>query len=185
MIVTRLVSLILRAAQFVFAVIVLGLTAYFLHERLSHGVGPLGRVIYTVIWSSLSIIFSIIWMIPTKSTIASYGSDLRTFLTSPLPPSLTTLTPPLVFTAGWAAAFGVLVRYFNTQSCGSAWAWTGFSLRRSNACGQWKAAQAFSFLSLVVWFATFVLGVITYHRLSRQPVVNEGPGKGFGRRSRV
>jgi hypothetical protein len=166
MIVTRLVSLILRAAQFVFAVIVLGLTAYFLHQRLSHGVGPLGRVIYTVIWSSLSIIFSVIWMIPTKSTIASYGSDL-------------------LFTAGWAAAFGVLVRYFNTQSCGSAWAWTGFSLRRSNACGQWKAAQAFSFLSLVVWFATFVLGVITYHRLSRQPVVNEGPGKGFGRRSRV
>jgi hypothetical protein len=166
MIVTRLVSLILRAAQFVFAAVVLGLTAYFLHQRLSHGVGPLGRVIYTVIWSSLSILFSVIWMIPTKSTIASYGSDL-------------------LFTAGWAAAFGVLVRYFNTQSCGSAWAWTGFSLRRSNACGQWKAAQAFSFLSLVVWFATFVLGVITYHRLSRQPVVNEGPGKGFGRRSRV
>jgi hypothetical protein len=106
-------------------------------------------------------------------------------LDSPPPASFTTLTPPLVFTAGWAAAFGVLVRYFNTQSCGSAWAWTGFSLRRSNACGQWKAAQAFSFLSLVVWFATFVLGVITYHRLSRQPVVNEGPSKGFGRRSRV
>jgi hypothetical protein len=37
MIVTRLVSLILRAAQFVFAAIVLGLTAYFLHQRLSHG----------------------------------------------------------------------------------------------------------------------------------------------------
>ena len=167
MIVTRLVSLILRAAQFVFAAIVLGLTAYFLHARVRHGVGPFGRIVYTVIWSSLSILFSIIWMIPTKSTIASYGSDL-------------------VFTAGWAAAFGVLVRYFNTQACGSAWAWTGFSLSRSNTCGQWKAAQAFSFLSLVVWFATFVLGVITYHRLSRQPVVNEGPGKSFfGRRSRV
>jgi hypothetical protein len=93
MIVTRLVSLILRAAQFVFAAVVLGLTAYFLHQRLSHGVGPLGRVIYTVIWSSLSILFSVIWMIPTKSTIASYGSDLRTFLTFP-PASLTTLTPP-------------------------------------------------------------------------------------------
>jgi hypothetical protein len=89
MIVTRLVSLILRAAQFVFAVIVLGLTAYFLHQRLSHGVGPLGRVIYTVIWSSLSIIFSVIWMIPTKSTIASYGSDLRTFLTPPSPTLVT------------------------------------------------------------------------------------------------
>jgi len=43
-------------------------------------------------------------------------------------------------------------------------------------CGQWRAAQAFSFLSLIVWFTTFVLGVITYHRLTRQPVINEGPG---------
>lgn len=89
MIITRLVSLILRAAQFIFAAIVLGLTAYFLHQRLRHGVGPFGRVIYTVIWSSLSILFSIIWMIPTKSTIASYGSDLRT----PFPSSLFSSPP--------------------------------------------------------------------------------------------
>lgn len=77
MIFTRLLSIILRAAQFVFAVVVLGLTAYFLHERTKHGVGPFARLIYAIVWSSLSIIFSVVWMIPTKSTIASYGSDLR------------------------------------------------------------------------------------------------------------
>lgn len=74
----------------------------------------------------------------------------------------------IVFTAGWAAVFGLLVRYFNGVNCGSAWNWTGFSLSRSNYCGQWRAAQAFSFLSLVFWFATFVLGVLTVHRLNRR-----------------
>lgn len=77
MIFTRLLSLILRTAQFVFAAVVLGLSSYFMYERTRRGVGPFGRTIFVIIWSSLSVLFSIIWMIPTKSTIASYGSDLR------------------------------------------------------------------------------------------------------------
>lgn len=77
MIFSRLLSLILRVAQFVFAVVVLGLTAYFMHERTRRGIGPFARTIFAIVWSSLSIIFSIVWMIPTKSTMASYGSDLR------------------------------------------------------------------------------------------------------------
>jgi hypothetical protein len=92
----------------------------------------------------------------------------------------------IVFTAGWAAVFALLVIWFNGANCGSAWAWGSISLSRSNYCGQWRAAQAFSFLSMIMWFTTFVLGVITYHRLTRQPVINEGHGKSFGgRRSRV
>jgi len=79
MIFSRLLSLILRVAQFVFAAIVLGLTAYFMYSRTRHGVGPFGRTIFAIVWSSLSILFSIIWMIPTKSTMASYGSDLRMY----------------------------------------------------------------------------------------------------------
>lgn len=75
MIVSRVVSLVLRVAQFVFAAIVLGLTAYFLHQRNKYGVGPFGRTIYTLIIASLSVIASLIWMIPTKSSIAGYGSD--------------------------------------------------------------------------------------------------------------
>jgi len=149
MIFSRLASLILRIGQFVFAAIVLGLTAYFLHQRRRYGMGPFGRLVFSVIWSSLSIIASIIWAIPTSSSMTGYVSDL-------------------VFTGGWAAVFGLLVRYFDRSGCGSAWNWTGFSLSRSNSCGQWKAAQAFSFLSLVFWFATFLLGLITVHRLSKR-----------------
>ncbi|KAF2031688.1 hypothetical protein EK21DRAFT_62653 [Setomelanomma holmii] len=149
MIISRLISLILRIAQFVFAAIVLGLTAYFLYQRNRYGVGPFGRLVFSVIWSSLSIIFAIIWAIPTSSSMTGYVSDL-------------------IFTGGWAAVFGLLVSWFNGANCGSAWNWSGFSLSRSNQCGQWRAAQAFSFLSLVFWFASFILGLITVHRLSRR-----------------
>lgn len=83
MLFTRLLSIILRVAQFVFAAVVLGLTAYFMYARQRRDVGPFGRTIFAIVWSSLSILFSIIWMIPTKSTIMSYGSDLRTYFLYP------------------------------------------------------------------------------------------------------
>jgi hypothetical protein len=76
MLFSRLFSLILRVAQFIFAVVVLGLTAYFMHERRRSGFGPFGRIVYGIIWSALSVLFSIVWMIPTRATMASYGSDL-------------------------------------------------------------------------------------------------------------
>ena len=80
MIVSRLVSLVLRIAQFVFAAIVLGLTAYFLYQRSRHNDGPFGRVVFAVIWSSLSIIGAIIWAVPTSSSMTGYVSDLGTSL---------------------------------------------------------------------------------------------------------
>ena len=86
MIFSRLLSLILRVAQFIFASVVLSLSTYFMYERTRRGVGPFGRTIFSIIWSSLSVLFSIIWMIPTKSTMASYGSDLSR-LSFPIPPS--------------------------------------------------------------------------------------------------
>ncbi|KAI4946446.1 hypothetical protein J4E91_007134 [Alternaria rosae] len=149
MLFTRLLSIILRTAQWVFAAIVLGLTAYFLYQRSRYDQGPLGRLIFSVIWSSLSILFAVIWAIPTSSSITGYTSDF-------------------IFTAGWAAVFGLLVSWFNGSGCGSAWAWSGVSFRRDNSCGQWQAAQAFSFLSMILWFATGVLGILTVHRLNRK-----------------
>lgn len=79
MIFSRLASIILRIGQFVFAAIVLGLTAYFLYQRSRHGVGPFGRIVFSVIWSSLSIIAAIIWAIPTTSSMTGYVSDFGTF----------------------------------------------------------------------------------------------------------
>jgi len=80
MIVSRLVSLVLRIAQFVFAAIVLGLTAYFLYQRSRNNDGPFGRVVFAIIWSSLSIIGAIIWAVPTSSSMTGYVSDFGTSL---------------------------------------------------------------------------------------------------------
>lgn len=83
MIVSRMASIILRIAQFVFAGIVLGLTAYFLHARTSRRVGryayPYGGSIFSVVWASLSVLFAIAWSIPTTSTLTGYVSDFCTF----------------------------------------------------------------------------------------------------------
>jgi hypothetical protein len=96
MIFSRLASLLLRLGQFIFAAIVLGLTAYFLHQHNRHGVGPFARLVYSVVWSSLSIIFAIIWAIPTTSSMTGYVSDLSKLLPNlPLPTSaLVLITTP-------------------------------------------------------------------------------------------
>jgi heme/copper-type cytochrome/quinol oxidase subunit 2 len=83
MLFSRLFSLILRTGQWIFAAIVLGLTAYFMHRHRSHGEGPYGRLIFAIIWSCLSIIAAVIWAIPTTSSMTGYVSDLG----KPTPPS--------------------------------------------------------------------------------------------------
>jgi ABC-type sugar transport system permease subunit len=76
MIVSRVVSLVLRIAQFICAAVVLGLTAYFLHQRNSYGaVVPFGRTVYALIWAILSVIAAVIWAIPTTSSMTGYVSD--------------------------------------------------------------------------------------------------------------
>lgn len=186
MIFSRLFSVILRIAQLVFAVIVLGLTAYFLSQYEGHD-GPgrgrdrdhwdenddlLARLIFSVVWSSLSIIFAIIWVIPTKSSMSGFVSDFsKLILSLCLMPKclLANKHVFLVFTAGWAAVFGVLVDWFNGSGCGSPWAWrNGFSMKGDDSCGQWRAAQAFAFLSMITWFATGLLGAIVMLRLRRR-----------------
>ncbi|RMZ67158.1 integral membrane [Pyrenophora seminiperda CCB06] len=159
MILTRIISLVLRTAQWVFAVIVLGLTAYFIHQnqdekgprrwRWDDMDEPMGRLIFAIVWSGLSIIFAIVWSIPTTTSITGFVSDL-------------------VFTGGWAAVFGLLVMYYNDTACGDEWNWGRISFSRDDTCGQWQAAQAFSFLSMVVWLATAVLGAFTTMRLRRR-----------------
>jgi len=167
MIVSRTLSIFLRFGQFVSAAVVLGLVAHFLHQRDKYGVGPLGRSIYTVVIASLSILFSLVWLVPTTASMLNYPFDL-------------------LLSAAWFAAFGVLVNWVDRINCGRIWYWGDISFR-SNNCGQWKAAQAFSFISAVFWFASFVLGVIVYHKLTRGTVVTDGTRsrRSWRHRSRV
>lgn len=73
----------------------------------------------------------------------------------------------LLLCAAWFAVFGLLQDYYNDRmQCGSSWSWGGIDLT-DNYCGQWNAAQAFSFLAAVFWFASFVVGLLAWSRRDR------------------
>ncbi|KAH7126867.1 integral membrane protein [Dendryphion nanum] len=156
MIVTRALSVFLRFAQFVCAAIVLGLVAYFLDKRNDNQWdGLLGRLVYTIVIAALSVLFSLVWLIPTASSMMHYPFDL-------------------LMCAAWFAVFGVLVVWLgDRETCGAVFSWGTIRFRNSY-CGQWKATEAFSFLSAIFWFVSFLLGVYVYHKVSRRPVATDG-----------
>ncbi|KAJ4313554.1 hypothetical protein N0V94_006878 [Neodidymelliopsis sp. IMI 364377] len=153
--VSRIISIALRFAQFVSAAIVLGLTAYFLHQHEANGIGPFSRLIYSVVIAAISLWLALLWMILPHATIVHFVTDL-------------------FFCAAWFAVFGLLQDYFDDSlDCGSKWNWSNIRLS-NNYCGQWNAAQAFSFLAAVFWFASFIVGILAWSKRDRQPVVTDG-----------
>jgi hypothetical protein len=155
MLVSRIISIALRFAQFVSAAVVLGLTAYFLHQHEAHNVGPFSRLIYSVVIAAISVWLSLLWMILPHATIVHFVTDL-------------------FFCAGWFAVFGLLQDYYHDSlNCGSTWDWASIRLRNSY-CGQWNAAQAFSFLAAVFWFASFIVGIVAWSKRDRQTVATDG-----------
>ncbi|KAF1366122.1 hypothetical protein EJ07DRAFT_93673 [Lizonia empirigonia] len=148
---SRAISLALRVAQFVCAAIVLGLTAYFLHQREAHDIGPMARLIYTIVIAAISAWLAILWMVLPHATVVHFVTDL-------------------FFCAAWFAVFGLLQDYYDDgMRCGSSWDWSNIGLA-NNYCGQWNAAQAFGFLAAVFWFASFIVGLLAWSGRDRAPV---------------
>jgi hypothetical protein len=77
----------------------------------------------------------------------------------------------------WFAAFGLLVNTINQLSgCGGIWNWN-FLHRRNDVCGRWKAAEAFAFLSAIIWLvsALVVCAIASQYKPPRINV-NNFPG---------
>jgi len=161
MLLSRIFSLFLRFGEFVCGAVVLGIMSFLVHQWDKYGVGPGGREIYTLVISCLSVLFSLIWLIPSTSSMLHYPFDL-------------------FMTAAWFAAFGALINWIHKLNCGGIFHWGGIT--KGSYCGKWKAAEAFSFISACFWFASFLLGIFVYHKLSRdRPVATDGT---TGRRRR-
>lgn len=75
MVIDRIVSMILRVAELVFAAIVAGVTGAYLHQS-SAGSWALGRFIYTQVVSALAILFALLLLIPFSSTFTSWPLDV-------------------------------------------------------------------------------------------------------------
>ena len=75
MAIDRLVSLILRGAELVFAAIVAGVNGQYLHHNKGTG-GSQWRFIYTEVIAALGIFFALIWLIPFSGTFIHWPIDL-------------------------------------------------------------------------------------------------------------
>jgi hypothetical protein len=159
MIIARTLSLALRFAQFVCAAIVLGITAHFLHiyngdATINKYDIPFDRLIYSIIISSVSLVLALIWMVPTTASIIHWVVDL-------------------LFAAAWFAIFGILQDWYDNELlCGNGWHWRFFN----GGCGQWSAAQAFAFLSAVLWLVSAILGVLIWSKRNQGAAPVEGEG---------
>jgi hypothetical protein len=142
MIIFRLASIAARFAQFLCAAVVLVLVSCVLHNRQheDHDDSS-GRLIYSIIVATTSVVATLIWLFPTTSHVVNLLGDI-------------------FFCCAWIAVFGLLQDWYDdAMACGSIWAWDEMTLR-NGLCSKWNAAQAFSFLSAVFWFLSFILGVL-------------------------
>jgi len=140
---SRLLNMVLRGLQLVFAALVLGVMAWFetkLH-KLKSSTDPHPRVIYTLTVAVVSFIAALIFFIPFTMSIVNYVWDF-------------------VMMAAWFAAFGVLVDWFGNPDCHHDDKW----------CKRWKAAEAFSLISAILWLLSMLLALVVVHRI-RQGVV--------------
>jgi hypothetical protein len=151
MIVTRTLSLALRAAQFLCAAIVLGLAAHLLHLCSAASSpsptepAPFDRLVFSVVIAAIAVVLALVWIVPSTSSIVHWAVDL-------------------LFAAAWFAVFGVLQDWYdNVLLCGGGWRWRFFN----GGCGQWSAVQAFAFLSAVLWGVSAVLGLLVWARRNK------------------
>jgi len=147
MILSRLLSLILRFAEFVCAAVVLGLDAHFLDVHHHTSYGPFGREIYIIVLSALALLLSLVWMLPTRSAMLHVPADI-------------------IISLGWFAAFGLLVNWLHRSNCGSAFSWGGIT--HGSECNKWQAAEAFSFLSAIFWLVSAIVGIWVHRSIDRR-----------------
>ncbi|EAW12762.1 MARVEL domain-containing protein [Aspergillus clavatus NRRL 1] len=163
-VVSRLVSIVLRVAEIAFAAVVAGLIGYYLHQFRHVDAWPQARWIYTEVVAGLSMLLGLIWLIPFSSGFFSWPFDV-------------------IISLAWFAAFGLLVDAIHKLNCGSIWQW--HFVGDHTTCGRWKAAEAFSFLSAIVWMASALVGLWFTFRVRGANADGYHGRRRFGRRSAV
>lgn len=98
MILTDLLSIVLRLAELAFAAIVAGLNGHYLHAVRGMGAWDLGRFIYAEVVAGLSILLALLWLFPFSGSFIHWPTDVA-------------------ISACWFASFGLLVDWLD-GNCG-------------------------------------------------------------------
>lgn len=150
----RILSILFRAAELAFGIIVLGISAWWIsNSAASSWIN--GRMIYTLVVACLAVLFALIWFIPTAHSFTHYGLDFVMF-------------------ALFIISFGLIVDWLNS-GCGNVFNWRIIS-PFGNMCGRIRALEAFAFLSAMVWLASALLGI---YFVNKRRAVVDGNRRGW------
>ncbi|KAL0942840.1 uncharacterized protein CTRU02_200726 [Colletotrichum truncatum] len=139
----RIAQFILRAAELAFAAIVTGITGAYLHANDQASSWDNGRFIYTIVVSSISMLFALIWLLPFSGSFVHWPMDLFLSIL-------------------WFVSFGLLVNLIG-DGCGPVFDWSNVS-PRGDSCGRHKANIAFTFLSAICWLVSALIGLFWVRR---------------------
>ncbi|KAE9579648.1 hypothetical protein CGCF415_v003597 [Colletotrichum fructicola] len=143
MAIDRIVQMIFRAAELAFAAIVTGITGAYLHAHDNASSWDNGRFIYTIVVSSISMVFALVWLLPFSGSFVHWPMDIFISIL-------------------WFVSFGLLVNLIG-DGCGPVFDWSNVS-PRGDDCGRHKANIAFTFLSAIVWLASALIGLFWVRR---------------------
>ncbi|KAK5049059.1 hypothetical protein LTR84_005481 [Exophiala bonariae] len=96
-VISRVVSMILRAGELAFAGIVAGVVGKYLHDYRSGSAQPLARFIYIEVLAGISLLLGLLWLLPFSSGFVHWPVDV-------------------FISVAWFAAFGILISFNGT--CG-------------------------------------------------------------------
>jgi hypothetical protein len=120
-VVSRLVSMVLRFAELVCACVVAGIIGSYLDHYGDANAWPERRFIYTETIAGLSILLSLVWLLPFAGGFLHWPMDI-------------------VISAAWFAAFGLLVNALGRNGCGGgAFSWGGIT--QGGVCNRWRVSS--------------------------------------------
>lgn len=151
MIFTDLIALCLRVGELAFSATVAGLTGEYLHKNRGYPASAHKRFIYTIVVASISILFSLLFLLPFTSSFAKWPMDLLLFIL-------------------WMVAFALLVNFIDGMGCGSVWNWKGIT--NGGACDKYKANIAFCFLASIFFLVSAIIGFWVIRRNRKASVVD-------------
>jgi hypothetical protein len=107
----------------------MGLMAWFENQlrNVNSDIDPQPQVIYTLVISVISILAAVILFIPFTTSMIHYAWDF-------------------IMMVAWFAAFGILVNWYGSPDC-----------NQNGWCDRWKTAEAFSFISAILWLCSMLL----------------------------
>jgi hypothetical protein len=153
MIISRVISFVLRFFEVVTAIVSSSITlnynlrkltpqivstsaGWFLYVRHIHSVGPEGRLTFSLVVGIESLILSLLWLLPFTSTFLHYPLDF-------------------INAFGYFTAFGILQDWMHPRGCGQIFQWNGEY--HMGSCIDWRVQEAFFFIGGVLWLLSAFL----------------------------